>query len=206
MPVPPHLPESRLPEGLVLPSGTPPPPWSCRVRAVLWVQRAPSPLPSSSPFAGRVRALAVGALVDYLDSPVGPYREVLVGQQLRAALLPVVHVPFIAVDVLASVAGGREHWLLPKAVAVFDGDTATGDGWSVRATPRAYGPGFPVRGPLGLDQGAGRSTSRLRGTARLARVDVEVAGLTLRPWLGSGVRNGLVVTGEMVVGAPAPGA
>ena len=202
MTVPPHLPESRLPADVLLPEGTPPAPWTCRVRAVLWVQRAPSPLPSSSPFAGRVRALAVGALVEYLDSPVGPYREVLVGQQLRGALLPVVHVPFIAVDSLTSVAGGREHWSLPKAVAHFEADTATGDGWSVRATPRAYGLRFPVRAPLGLDQGRGRSWTQLRGSARLARVEVAVEGLTIGPWLGHGTRPGLVVEGQMVVGAP----
>ena len=204
MAIPPHLPESRLPPDVPLQEGTPPAPWSCLVRAVLWLQRAPSPLPSSSPFAGRVRALAVGALVDYLESPVGPYREVLVGQQLRGALLPVVHVPFIAVDSLASVAAGRAHWSLPKTLAAFDGDTATGDGWSVRATPRAYGPSFPVLARLGSDQGSGRSTSRLRGTARLARVDVGVEGLTIGPWLGSGARYGLVVEGRLSIPAPSP--
>ena len=204
MAIPPHLPESRLPPDVVLPQGTPAAPWSCPVRAVLWLQRAPSPLPSSSPFAGRVRALAVGALVDYLESPVGPYREVLAGQQLRGALPLVVHVPFIAVDSPASVAAGREHWSLPKTLADFDGDLATGDGWSVRVTPRAYGLRFPVRAPLGLDQGSGRSTTRLRGTARLARVEVEVQGLTIGPWLGSGTRHGLVVQGRLTVPAPSP--
>ena len=206
MSLPPHLPESRLTEELAarLPDATPAPPWSCRVRAVLWVQRAPSPLPSSSPFAGRVRGLAVGGLIDYLDSPVGPYREVLVGQLLRGSLLPVVHVPFIAVDSLASVHGGRTHWQLPKTVADFDGDTATGDGWTVRATARAYGLRFGVGGPIGNDQGSGRATTRLRGTARLARVDVTATGLTLTPWLGTGTRHGLVVEGRVTVGAPAP--
>jgi len=196
------LPESRLPDDVVPPRGTPPPPWSCLVRAVLWLQRAPSPLPSSSPFAGRVRALAVGALVEYRDSPVGPYREVFVGQQVRGALLPVLHVPFIAVDSPASVAAGREHWSLPKALASFDGDTATGDGWSVRATPRTYGVGFPLRAPVALDQGGGRAIGQLRGTARLARVDVAVQGLTIAPWLGSGLRHGLVVQGRLVLGPP----
>lgn len=208
--VPPHLPESRLTaeQSAQLPASTPPAPWACRVRAVLWVQRAPSPLPSSSPFAGRVRGAALGGFVDYLESPVGPYREVLVGQLLRGTALPVVHVPFIAVDSLPSVHGGRAHWGLPKAVATFTGDVhdavaATGDGWSVRAQPRAYGLRFPVVGPLGNDQGGGRATSSLRGTARLARIDVQAEGLTIGPWLGSGTRLGLVAEGRMVVGAPA---
>lgn len=204
MPLPPHLPESRLPAELAaqLPASTPSAPWSCRVRAVIWVQRAPSPLPSSSPFAGRTRGVAVGMLVDYLASPVGPYREVLVGQLLRGSLLPVVHIPFIAVDSLPSVHGGREHWQLPKAYADFDGPTATGDGWSVTAEPRAYGLRLPVRGPFGNDQGAGRATIRLRGTGRLARVAVRTSGLTIGPWLGDGTRWGLVAEGEMVVGPP----
>lgn len=205
MPLPPHLPESRLPDELAarLPPSTPPAPWSCRVRAVLWVQRAPSPLPSSSPFAGRVRGVALGGLVDYLESPVGPYREVLVGQLLRGTALPVVHVPFIAVDSLPSVHGGREHWQLPKALAAFDGTRAEGDGWALTATPRAYGLRFPVRGPLGNDQGAGRATIQLRGTARLARVEVSASGPAIGPWLGTGTHLGLVAEGRMVVGAPA---
>ena len=207
MPLPPHLPESVLADALAaqLPASTPAAPWSCRVRAVLWVQHAPSPLPSSSPFAGQVRSLALGGFVHYLDSPVGPYREVLVGQLLRGSLLPVVHVPFIAVDSLPSVHGGRTHWQLPKAFADFEGDTATGDGWTVRATARTYGLRFPVVGPLGNDQGAGRATTQLRGTARLARVDVAATGLTLTPWLGTGTRHGLVAEGRMTVGAPTPG-
>jgi len=204
--LPPHLPESQLPAGLADPlPATPPAPWTCRVRAVLWIQRAPSPLPSNSPLAGRVRPWAAGAFVDYLDSPVGPYREVLVGQLVRGSALPVLHVPFIAVDSLTSVAGGREHWLLPKTLARFTGagTSATGDGWHVGAEPRAYGPRFPLRGPLRTDQGSGRFTTLLRGSGRLARVDVTTAGLTLGPWLGSGVRYGLIAEGTMTVGAPA---
>lgn len=206
MSLPPHLPESRLPAGLPDPLPvTPPAPWTCRVRAVLWIQRAPSPLPSSSPLAGRVRPWAVGAFVDYLDSPVGPYREVLLGQLVRGTALPVLHVPFIAVDSPASLAAGREHWLLPKTLARFTGTSATGDGWQVSAEPRAYGPRVGVRGPLGTDQGSGRFTTSLRGRARLARVTVHTDGLTLGPWLGAGVRPGLVAEGTMTVGTPPSG-
>jgi len=206
----PCIPESRLPGELAaaLPTSTPAAPWSCRVRAVLWVQRAASPLPSSSPFAARSRPWALGGFVDYLESPVGPYREVLVGQLLSGSGLPVVHIPFIAVDSLPSVHGGRAHWRLPKAWAAFRGDIGTGaahadgDGWSisVRATPG--GLRFPVVGPLRHDQGVGVATSSLRGTARLARVQVEASGVTLNGWLGGGRHLGLVAEGRMVVGAP----
>lgn len=210
----PSLPESRLPEALLaqLPASTPAPPWDCRVRAVVWVQRAPSPLPSSSRYAGRVRGAAVGAVVDYLESPVGPYREVLVGQLLRGTVLPVLHVPFIAVDSLPSVHGGRAHWSLPKAVAEFAGDvgagaaTATGDGWTVdvRATPR--GPRLPVGGPLTTEQDGRRALASLRGRGRLATVEVAATGLVLGPWLtsaGPTRHPGVVAEGRMTVHPPA---
>lgn len=217
------LPESRLPADLLaqLPASTPPPPWHCRVRAVVWCQRAPSPLPSSSPYAGRVRGAAIGAVVDYLDSPVGPYREVFVGQLLRGTLLPLLHVPFIAVDSLASVHGGRAHWALPKAIATIelaDGvGSAAGDGWRLGVRARARGPRLPVVGPLSTAQtsvtaqtSAGAMTSAralawLRGRGRLAWVEVAAAGPVLGGWLGSGRHLGVVAHGDMRVDGPVGG-
>ena len=206
----PCLPESRLPPELLdqLPASTPAPPWECRVRAVVWVQRAPSPLPSSFRYAGRVRPVTLGAVVDYLDSPVGPYREVFAGPLLRGTVLPVVHVPFIAVDSLPSVHGGRVHWSLPKTVAQFAGDvgsgevTATGNDWSVavEATPR--GPRLPLRGPLVNAQTEQRAVVSLRGRGRLARVHVAAQGLVLAGWLGTGAHPGVVAEGRMTVQPP----
>lgn len=200
------LPESRLPADLLarLPSSTPGPPWDCRVRAVVWVQKAPSPLPSSFRYAGRVRALTVGAVVDYLSSPVGPYREVFAGPLLRGTVLPVVHIPFIAVDSLPSVHGGRAHWSLPKALAQFsvDGRTATGDGWSVAVTAVERGPRLPLRGPLVNAQTEQRAVISLRGRGRLARVHVAATGLVLGGWLGTGTHHGVVAEGRMLVQPP----
>lgn len=200
------LPESRLPAELAaqLPASTPGPPWDCRVRAVVWVQRAPSPLPSSFRYAGRVRTLTIGAVVDYLESPVGPYREVFAGPLLRGTVLPVVHVPFIAVDSLPSVHGGRAHWSLPKAVATFcsDGRTATGDGWSVAVDVVERGPRLPLRGPLVNAQTEQRAVISLRGRGRLARVHVAAEGLVLGGWLGTGTHRGVVAEGRMLVQAP----
>lgn len=206
----PSVPESRLPAGLLaaLPATTPAPPWDCRVRAVLWVQRGRPPLPAGSPFAGRARALTVGAVVDYLDTPVGPYREVFAGALLRGPLLPVVHVPFIAVDSLPSVHGGRAHWQLPKAVATFTGDvragraTATGDGWTVAVDAAPAGPRLPLLGRLGCDQGRGPARISLRGRGRLARVRVRAAGPALTGWLGTGTHVGVLAEGRMVVQSP----
>ena len=202
------LPESRLPRELRerLPASTPGPPWECRVRAVVWVQRAPSPLPSSFRYAGRVRPLTLGAVVEYLESPVGPYREVFAGPLLRGTVLPVVNVPFIAVDSLPSVHGGRVHWSLPKTVASFAGDVAdgaaTGEDWSVAVQATPYGPRLPVRGPLVNAQTDQRAVVSLRGRGGLARVRVSAQGLVLRGWLGSGTHAGVVAEGRMTVQAP----
>jgi hypothetical protein len=203
------LPESRLPDELhdQLPATTPGPPWDCRVRAAVWVQRAPSPLPSSFRYAGRVRPVTLGAVVDYLESPVGPYREVFAGPLLRGTLLPVVNVPFIAVDSLPSVHGGRAHWSLPKTTASFSGDvesatTAAGADWSVSVEVRPRGPRLPVRGPLVNAQTSQRAVIWLRGRGRLARVRVSATGLVLGGWLGSGTHPGVVAEGRMLVQAP----
>ena len=206
----PCLPESRLPAGVLeqLPEHSAPPPWDCRVRAVIWFQRAASPLPSDAAFAGRVRAVAVGAVVDYLETPVGPYREVFAGPLLRGTVLPVVHVPFIAVDSLPSVHGGRAHWALPKALAAFSGEagqggaTVTGDGWSVAVSAAPRGPRLPLPGPLVAQQDERRALVQLRGRGRLARVRVEAHGPTLSGWLGTGTHVGAVAEGRMVVQPP----
>ena len=204
------VPESRLPAGVLesLPLVTSPPPWDCRVRAVVWVQRAVAPLPPGSPYAQRVRGLTVGAVVDYLDSPVGPYREVFAGPLLRGRGWPTLHVPFIAVDSVPSVHGGRAHWALPKTVAEFAGDigagraTATGDGWSVSVDAATRGPRLPLAGPLGSSQDGRRAVVQLRGRGRLARVRVTAVGPTLTGWLGTGTHPGVVAQGRMVVHPP----
>ena len=199
--------ESLLPDALLaqLPLTTPAPPWDCRVRAVVWVQRAVAPLPASSPWAGEALPLTMGAVVDYLDSPVGSYREVFAGPLLRRRV-PTVHVPFIAVDSLASVHGGRAHWGLPKALASFHGDigagsvTAGGDGWTVDVQAGRLGLPVPMLGTFGNDQSAGRAAVTMRGRARATRVHVAATGPTLTRWLGAGAHLGVIGTGRLVVG------
>jgi hypothetical protein len=209
----PCLPESVLPEVLLarLPATTPPPPWDCRVRAVVWLQRAPAPLPASSPWAGQATGLTMGAVVEYLDSPVGRYHEVFAGPLLRRRGRPTLHLPFIAVDSLPSVHGGRAHWGLPKSLAHFEGDvgagrvTATGDGWSVEV--RAQGPGLavPMLARFGNDQAGGRADVSVRGWGGAGRVRVTASGPTLSGWLGEGTHVGVVGTGRLVVHPPQRG-
>lgn len=203
-------PESQLAAGDVarLPASTPGPPWRCRLEAVIWWHRAPAAMVADLPpelGARYGRALVLGALVRYLDTPVGPYEEIIGAVQLRPLT---IHIPFIAVDSLASVHGGRTHWALPKALATFshtDGQLlAAGTGWRVAARARPAGPWLPLAGWLCGRQldAAGRlrrSTTTVLGRTRLGRVTVQVdsdqAGKpgSIAGWLRSGRHRGLVL-------------
>jgi hypothetical protein len=139
---------------------------------------------------------------------VGPYQEVLGAPVALAEWpLPRVVVPFIAVDSAASIHGGRENWQLPKALARFDFPeaprgrftvTAEGAGWSVGATVRPRPRRFPVAGTLRNRQVAAGGEeltfdSRIRGTARLASVEIDSRGATLPQWLLAGRHPALVL-------------
>lgn len=222
----PGLPESTLPSGqlVALPQDVPAAPWECRARALIWWQTGTAP-----PFdwAGRPTRLATVAFVDYLDTPVGAYREILAGSLIRAGLKPVTQVPFIAVDSLASVAGGRVNWALPKTMADVEVDLASasarawGNGWSLAVRPAsgaaAVGASWaggstgverrlwiplrircPATGPLGT-----YSTS-LAARGRFLRVHTQVEGETLAGWLGSGTHPAVLLSGQLRVAAPCP--
>lgn len=213
----PGAPESRLSAEVAaaLPAVTPAPPWRTRVEATLWWHTADPEALAALPAALRPRrALVVGAVVRYLDSPVGPYAEVL-GAVVSGLLR--VHVPFLAVDRLASVAGGRAHWALPKALAAFtagEGEvTARGEDWSVGAAPAPFGPRLPVGGWLRLGQvdGAGRvrrAGVSASGRARAARVMVAVRSThdeeagSIAGLLRRGPHPGAVLQAQVRVGRP----
>src|SRR5690349_11875277 len=107
-----------------LPEGSAPSPWDTALDAVAWVHRAATAAREWLPRALRGRRLlpvTVGALISYRETPVGPYREVLGSPVLLAEWpLPSAVIPFIAVDSLASVHGGRANWQLPKSLARFE--------------------------------------------------------------------------------------
>ncbi len=192
---------------------SPPAPWPASVRATLWWHRATDDARSLIVTDGPIIPVTVAMVVDYLESPVGPYREILASPVLsapgrRLGPLPRLHVPFIAVDSETSVHGGRFHWMLPKVMAEFSGAvdaefTAKGEDWSVRTTTRALPVSLPVVGGLGFAQPiirAGgpvdflRAVSVLAGTFRPARVGVEVTGTTLPSWLTAGTHTGITIT------------
>jgi hypothetical protein len=170
----------------------------------VWLQRGAAPDVEGG------TGTTMGAVVDYLDSPVGAYREVFAGPLLRQAGLPTVHVPFIAVDSVPSVHGGRAHWGLPKALACFTGDVgegrlrAEGQGWSVGVDAHSLGLPLPLVGTFANRQAAGSARVSLRGRGRLARVRVTAEGPTLTGWLGARTHPGVVGTGRLVVHPPRP--
>lgn len=208
----PGVPESTLPGDVQLPAATPVPPWVCRVEATVWWHRAtPAARQLLPPGLAPGPPWTIGAFVTYLDTPVGAYSEVLASPHLlagalRRGVLARVHVPFIAVDSLPSVQGGRAHWALPKALARFEGSDAVGDGWRVTARSAPSGPWLPALARLGSTQvdAAGQATDAVttaRARARLARVQVDVSSTgALAGWLLPGQHRGALLRGRLVVG------
>lgn len=192
---------------------SPPPPWPADVQATIWWHRSTSAGRTLS--RGSALPITLVMVVDYLQSPVGPYREILASPVLRRpgrglGVMPRMSVPFIAVDSDMSVHGGRKHWHLPKVLADFDGSvlgdfSVSGAEWSVKTQAKGVGPTFPLKGALGFAQPVAESlavaTARLTGKARLCRVEVEASGPTLGSWLKSGTHFGLqIVSGSMATG------
>jgi hypothetical protein len=128
------LPETWLPDSLAarLPDSVASAPWKTRCQVVAWMHEVSAAALEAFPLVIRPSsvALVAWALVRYEDTPVGPYSEI------AATLIPnggdgYGHIPFIVVDSLPSIVGGRANWLLPKALARFDWSD---DGRSVTAT------------------------------------------------------------------------
>ena len=132
----------------------------------------------------RTLPVTVGGLIRYRETPVGPYHEVLASPVVLAGPKgPEASVPFIAVDSLPSVRGGRENWALPKTLARFAWPEqlrggfeldAEGAGWSVHATvhPRARRLPFaaPSRNRQVTPAGARDHVRQLLARARAARL------------------------------------
>jgi Acetoacetate decarboxylase (ADC) len=204
--------ESALPPDVAaqLPADVAPAPWSTRLDAVVWWHRATDAAVGKLPvqLRGRRRLpLTVAGFVRYLDTPVGPYHEVLASPVVLLTPVPAGSVPFIAVDSLDSIAGGRENWALPKTLAEFAWTehrvAATGEGWSVTARVARIGPALPFAAPA-LNRQVGPDGRELTmgirglGRARLTRVDVDVEGPDLPSWLNGGRHPAVAVSGARV--------
>ena len=168
-----------------------PPPWTCRLRALVRLGTADR----------RLTALAV---VAYAETPVGPYGEAL----LAEVRLPLrVTVPWIVVDSAASLAAGRRNWALPKTQAALSLDldapagTVTVAGSpsdDLRVRARVLGPRLPVAGAALLQQpGRGPAPLLLTGRARAAVVRVDGGR-------SPGTGPGVLLDGVLRLGAPWP--
>ncbi len=201
-------------------NAVPPPPWRSRIDAVLWWHRAASAGAAAPPagLGGRLLPVTLGGLVAYREGPVGPYGEVFAAVGVLRGGRLAGHVPFIAVDSAASMAGGRANWALPKELATFDGDPGVpgrvavrGDGWALEADARARPRALPAWAAGACAQvwpgGAVRTFGvTVRGRLRLGSVEVRRApgSPPLPAWLAAGRHPAAFVSGVQVVGPPRP--
>lgn len=225
------VPECALSDAVAsrLPSTSPPAPWETRVQAVVWSHPAAAGAAALLPSRlrdERIVPLTIAAFVRYLDTPVGPYSEVLASPVLLArAPLPAATVPFIAVDSIDSLHGGRANWALPKTLAAFEWSATPaqlgrapfavrGEGidvaapWSVAAAVSPRRRRLPLRLPLRDVQLTPDAREldiaiALAGRAQVATVAVESAGPSLPAWLLPGRHRGFVLPqARMRFGAP----
>ncbi|MDO8210871.1 acetoacetate decarboxylase family protein [Conexibacter sp. CPCC 206217] len=225
------VPECALSDALAarLPDRSAAAPWQTRVQAVMWFHPAGTAALDQLPprlRGERTVPLTIGAFIRYLDTPVGAYSEVLASPLLLArAPLPAAVVPFIAVDSLASIHGGRANWALPKTLAAFEW-TATPDqlgrtafsvhgkgthgslAWSVDAAVSPRRRRLPVRFPLRDVQLTpdGRELDipiAVAGRGQLATVAIRSDGPSLPSWLLAGRHRAIVLPqARMTFGAP----
>jgi hypothetical protein len=202
-------------------SGTPPlippAPWRSSVDALLWLHPAARAARELLPPQLAARAgipVTIGGLISYRD---GPYKEVFGAAVMLRGAPMLSHIAFMAVDSAASVAGGRGNWALPKELADFDGDagrpgavTVRGEGWELRVRTTARARRLPMTMTMRAAQvwadGQVRTFSvRMRGTARLARGEVEhFAASPLSDWLVEGRHLAVLVSGRQDVSPASP--
>lgn len=213
------LPETVLPPSLVqrLPAAVAPAPWltkDCQV--VSWLHEVDETalellIPQSVRPTGAT--IVAWALVQYGDTPVGPYSEIA-ATVLAADPEGYGHIPFIVVDSETSVVGGRANWLLPKALADFEwapdglGVTVTArepaaPAWtiSVDLEVAASGDSTPLVIPSRVQQAStegwvGRFEGEMAGQMRSATVTVDgKADGPLASLLIPGRYDGTILTG-----------
>jgi len=156
--------------------------------------------------------LILGARYD--QSPVGPYLELAVCEPARLGGRIGMCVTTMAVNTVEARRSGRLNWGMPKEMATLDW-AADGDarivswaerGITIRAVP--IGPTLPALMPfrsiqVGAD-GPLAATARLRGRARLARVEVQLADDDPLAWTGGGHAGVIVSSARFVMGEACP--
>lgn len=104
-----------------------PPPWQLRGSGCIFALQLPNHVLDHSPWtptalrASRRGPLSLAMLVDYHDSPVGPYGELLfIPGRFRFGADHLASITRILVSSQASVTAGRRNWGIPKDRADFD--------------------------------------------------------------------------------------
>jgi hypothetical protein len=202
-------PETTLPAGVAeqLPESTPGAPWHVRMTALLWRHRSRPDAAGALPSGLEIKSKGItnAGFVNYAETPVGAYSEVMAAVSVRGGLLPRVHIPFIAVDSLPSVQAGRTHWALPKVPASFtwNGDSEVrvdGDGWWVSARVVGTGPRIPLFGrstnaQVRPDGRVGVASTGMRGWGRVVTIQVDVdPSASFASWVAGGRHRGVLVT------------
>lgn len=144
--------------------------------------------------------------VRYADSPVGPYVELAVGEPARLGVRPGLCITTMVVTSADSRVGGVSNWGFPKELGTLEW-SPDGTGielwWKerdlrVRSQPvgRLALPGFvPMRNVQRRSDGPVVVPGRVRGWARLARVEIDVPD-PADPFAGlGGTHHGVQVRG-----------
>jgi hypothetical protein len=204
------VPETALaPEvAAALPDSTPGAPWHVQMSALMWRHRSRPEVASALPPELRMKSKGItnAGFVQYAETPVGAYSEVMGAMSVEGSLLPRVHIPFIAVDSLPSVHAGRAHWALPKVMAAFTWQSpgevrAEADGWWISARVVHTSIRIPLLGRSTAAQvrpggAVGVSSTGMRGWARVVTVQVDVdPRASFAKWMVSGRHRGVLVTG-----------
>jgi len=152
--------------------------------------------------------------VHYDQSPVGPYLELAVCEPARLGGRLGMCVTTMVVNTVEARRSGQLNWGMPKALGTLDW-SADGDvrtltwaerGMTLRAKP--VGPHLPALVPfrsiqVGAD-GPLSATARLRGRARLARVEVTTQGDDPLAWTSGSHPGAIVSSARFVMGEACP--
>ncbi len=172
--------------------------------SIIGLARCPAPLGAMPPGVHRVPGPVLVAAVHYEDSDLGPYLELAIGEPARLGVRLGWCISTMVVDSAASRAEGRATHGFPKELGSLawdrDGDERELR-WrerqiAVRGVPSAFRLPVlvPVRALQRREDGPVVVPGRLRGVARLARV--EVATPDDDPlWPLAGVHRGCTVAG-----------
>ncbi|MDP3891130.1 acetoacetate decarboxylase family protein, partial [Nocardioides sp.] len=130
----------------------PPEPWDLRGSGQLSLWRLPSAdlpdLPAGArPLTVRGQALACSAFVQYDETGLLPYSELLAGVVVRSPVGTGLSITHIWVDSPTSQAGGRELWGIPKQLAEFGDPDHDERSATVRGEEIASARFLPARPP-----------------------------------------------------------